>query len=732
MKLPFKNLFLVLLWSLLLFSCLGSGPKFMKQSGSADQILNINGSEDEDGIISGAFKSSSSVTQVLNGSGDLDGASVSFPPGSLAIDTSISIQAGSSMASSLTSSELGISSVSLSSSSNTMVLSSSVGTDAASAMALALPLSSAGLSLTEDTLAKLVVIYKINRVADGKLYLGVIPRSELTVNNNKVTFPAKNFGAFQLVTASSLIEASKEVAVEGAIMTKAIEKKLEPIVWTVGKPTFSSSSRAAKFPFGVRGFSSKIRRCSIAVYESKTLAPLKVDTKVDFTSAAMESQDFSYPAQKDTEYKTWAHSSCEDMQGRFSQSPWSDGVTLTAKAAVSAATESVPMPVVAGSEVISTITMRVLVAPGGASIGGYYVSARPSSDGNADCTVKYGSEPQFYLSSAIATTTGIEIRPLQLAGTSYSIAICAHDPSKAKTSASYLLTMATLGMYATALCDTANTDLNTGTCLVLSGGTHAIANGSVISGLGNLTISVADGINTAIGDSITIDMGGTVSITIGTGIRANLRLLRANSLSISAAFNGIRADALGAAGGVASSGNGSQPSGIGVTGYGTGHSGGGGGGGHGGIGSDGAGAAAGGSSYGDANAPITFGSGGGAAFGNGGAGGGAIRIIAENISMGGAASISANGEDGTSSTVGGGGGAGGSVWITALTSLTGTWNIYANGGVGAASTLGGKGAGGRIKVEAPGGSTFPSCSAVRGSTGTDSQLTNSDGTTQCP
>ena len=114
----------------------------------------------------------------------------------------------------------------------------------------------------------------------------------------------------------------------------------------------------------------------------------------------------------------------------------------------------------------------------------------------------------------------------------------------------------------------------------------------------------------------------------------------------------------------------------------------------------------GGGSYGDAYAPVLFGSGGGdfngssaTTYGNGGSGGGFVTLtIGGDMSL--AGTISSDGGAGTTQSAGG---SGGSIYIRVAGALTGSGTVQTDGGAGAGFS--GGGTGGRIAVYSVSGDT---------------------------
>ena len=180
--------------------------------------------------IDASLTTSQSVTAGTNSG--LEGTSIEFPPGSLAINTEITLEAGQSIATTSVAKALGMESEVVTAGPATVV-TASMTQDAVVPFTVAIVTNNEGLALTGD----LIVIYKIYKASEGKLYLGVIPGSEVTRTGQLVTFAASHFGVYEAVLASHIGNGS-EVETEIPIVTKA------------NMPTVSFKSATASYSEG--------------------------------------------------------------------------------------------------------------------------------------------------------------------------------------------------------------------------------------------------------------------------------------------------------------------------------------------------------------------------------------------------------------------------------------------------------------------------------------------------
>ena len=137
------------------------------------------------------------------------GAAVTFPPGSIAVATTVTLLPGPSLAASSTASDLGLSGQ-LAGSGTSVTIASSVATDSVTpyTVSLALP-AGAGLALA-DPYANLVVLYRVTKVGEGTQVSGLIPLSDLNIGSGVVQFKIRYFGTYQAVLTGKPVTASRE------------------------------------------------------------------------------------------------------------------------------------------------------------------------------------------------------------------------------------------------------------------------------------------------------------------------------------------------------------------------------------------------------------------------------------------------------------------------------------------------------------------------------------------
>ncbi len=198
---------------------------------------------DENGVLTAKISSGSKTSQLVSASENsgIKGSAVQFPPGALSIDTDISIEEGSSLATSSSTEELGIGDNALTPASSAVVLTSSTEADAVSPFALSIPMLD-GMGLTIMSTDNLIVMYKIKKYKEGgKIVLGIMTKSQLTIAENKVTFSTQYFGSYQVVLTDTPITEAKQAESVKPIETK-IEDKTPPTLRLTGAPSSSKTT----------------------------------------------------------------------------------------------------------------------------------------------------------------------------------------------------------------------------------------------------------------------------------------------------------------------------------------------------------------------------------------------------------------------------------------------------------------------------------------------------------
>ncbi len=238
----------LLLVSSTCLSCFKSGP-FLGQVGEdarsqRSQTALAAGTSTAPETATAAVSSQSTTTQTLSASLDSTDAgagggaavSVSFPPGSLAIDTTVTIEKGVQVANAVTSTQLGLGDAATLQLGVPVAITASAGQDAVKAFTVALSLpSGSGLALA-DQYANLLVVYKATLRNEGITVVGTIPRDKLTLIDGKVQFETNYFGAYQTVITAAPVTAVAQVTVPPSVISLSASTALPALAITSRTP----------------------------------------------------------------------------------------------------------------------------------------------------------------------------------------------------------------------------------------------------------------------------------------------------------------------------------------------------------------------------------------------------------------------------------------------------------------------------------------------------------------
>jgi len=163
---------------------------------------------DGSGIVTARLGANATETQLVTASADSNISDVvlAFPPGSLSINTNISLREAPTIGSELLLTQLGLSATPTVTNSGAAVeITSSEPIDLAHPMILALPLP-AGFGLSEIDRSHLGVLYRISIQDTAEKKVGFVPASELTIDaTNKILYPSSYFGSFQVVVFDQVV-----------------------------------------------------------------------------------------------------------------------------------------------------------------------------------------------------------------------------------------------------------------------------------------------------------------------------------------------------------------------------------------------------------------------------------------------------------------------------------------------------------------------------------------------
>jgi hypothetical protein len=192
-----------------------------KTDTASDKNL-VGDSSGDSTTVSGEYNSKYKGNQYLNGSSasGTQGASVAFPPGSLGVSVTVSMQTGTDVATTEVASGLGVDST-VSVASSPITVSSNPATNASNPFTLSIPLSTSASKLAIVDNDNLVVMYERYDATKKAYVTGLLPKSQFTFSNNIAKISVTYFGTYQLGYTSKTQSDAKSV--DGA--AKSIAKK---------------------------------------------------------------------------------------------------------------------------------------------------------------------------------------------------------------------------------------------------------------------------------------------------------------------------------------------------------------------------------------------------------------------------------------------------------------------------------------------------------------------------
>jgi hypothetical protein len=200
----------------------GRTPKKTEAAPSPDPVVEPQAPD------TSVISPSSTETQTLAGSGAASGTLVSFPPGSVALDTKVSIKAGGELGDDVLT-ELGVETTVVGAGPSIIVDSDGVN-DPAGTLSITLPLpASASLLLTSGD-SHPVVVYRVVVKATGEYRAGIMTESEFAsvdAASRTVTISSSYFGQFQTIYIDTSIAQGIEKK-SATIGFKGVSGKYEP------------------------------------------------------------------------------------------------------------------------------------------------------------------------------------------------------------------------------------------------------------------------------------------------------------------------------------------------------------------------------------------------------------------------------------------------------------------------------------------------------------------------
>jgi hypothetical protein len=230
----------------------------MQQSGDrsavreeAEEILIVAVSE-LGGVVTGTISAELKQTQVIQASTNsaISGSTVSFPPGAIGINTNIELGEGQSLVNSAILQDLDISDNSVVSSSVPVSVTSSILLDTSVPYTITLPMPDAAnlwMYSILDQFTNLAVIYRVEKATSQDSTFGIIPRSQIAIENGFAKISTSHFGTFQTVYMKKPVIAAIEAPTIKPVETPIVQEKENPPVKKLTKFYYGKGFLSASF-----------------------------------------------------------------------------------------------------------------------------------------------------------------------------------------------------------------------------------------------------------------------------------------------------------------------------------------------------------------------------------------------------------------------------------------------------------------------------------------------------
>ncbi|MBP9708451.1 MAG: Ig-like domain repeat protein [Oligoflexales bacterium] len=307
---------------------------------------------DEDGAITGEIDPNKSTYLQASGDSAVSQNSISFPPGSLAIPTQVTLQEGSSLVANDLADQLGIADNEFSAASPATVVSSAQNIDAQNPFSINLAIgTSLRLNSSDENL---IVIYKVQVHAEGGVFkVGILPNSYLKIENGFAQFATTYFGSYQLAYAKNTIEEKTESASDTPIISKNEEKALPEFAFKKIVLTLNATTRAATISAELSNSEVTLKSC-VAFLDTDKSSPW------DYKIAASKIDSISESIVNDSAHSLYAQLVCQSKDGRSAVSAWSEKLTVPKK--VTALVDTVAPTVNVGGDVSTNSIYNMTVA----------------------------------------------------------------------------------------------------------------------------------------------------------------------------------------------------------------------------------------------------------------------------------------------------------------------------------------------------------------------------------
>jgi hypothetical protein len=216
---------LLILLAFVMVSCFDQKPgkATLKNSPSTTVIRAVISQDGQE--TSGTLSASSGEIQTLSApeGSAISGVLSSFPPGSISIDTEITLSPGADITDANDLKSVGLSDDNkVQSVGSAVSIESSVAFNTSVPFTVAISIGSQSL-LLQDQFNSYAVVYKVKDVDTNTLKFGIIPANEIVLSGGKASFTTQMFGTFQLVKTIIPIVVRQEAVVATLIADKPAE-----------------------------------------------------------------------------------------------------------------------------------------------------------------------------------------------------------------------------------------------------------------------------------------------------------------------------------------------------------------------------------------------------------------------------------------------------------------------------------------------------------------------------
>ena len=310
-----------------------SGPALFQQSEQEGAYVSLDANAPEEGVVVAEVSASAAVSQLLSIAGDeaLSGTTLTIPPGSLVVDTAITMEQGVSLINDTFLSEIGFSGAGeLSTGSQSLLVESQTPVNPVGSLAISLPLSGQALKLSD--LTNYSVVYAAYDYKNKRTLAGAIPSSKISVRNNIARFNVNYFGMYQVVKTEKEVKNEISVASNVELNSQREVAKMKQLSLPQPSVQFDTNERQLVIYFPDID-TSIIKSCRYSVDDDETYPSLHTG---EITSRVMRIDEDRFKVRS-----FFVFYECQDRDGRILVSLRSNYFTIPQKSAEPQTTKEV-------------------------------------------------------------------------------------------------------------------------------------------------------------------------------------------------------------------------------------------------------------------------------------------------------------------------------------------------------------------------------------------------------